>query len=96
MMSLGRLLLHKSLISVAIANIIVCGSRLCELFFNQNPKNSQNFLRHWPKKGFLDITPKLSILGHMLLHKSYINVTIANILLCSLSLYDLPGPKCKN
>ena len=60
------------------------------------PKIAKKCLPQWPKKGFLAITPKLSILGHMLLHKSYINVAIANILLCSLSLYDLPGPKCKN
>ena len=32
----------------------------------------------------------------MLLHKSYINMAIAHILVYSKSLYDLPGPKCKN
>ena len=32
----------------------------------------------------------------MLLHKFYINVAIANILLCSKSLYDLPRRNCKN
>ena len=31
----------------------------------------------------------------MLLHKFYINVAIANILLCSKSLYDLPRRNCK-
>ena len=31
----------------------------------------------------------------MLLHKFYINVAIANILLCSKSLYDLPRQNCK-
>ena len=31
----------------------------------------------------------------MLLHKSYINVVIANILLCRKNLYDLPRRKCK-
>ena len=32
------------------------------------------------KTGFLAISSKISILGNMLLHKSYINVAIANIL----------------
>ena len=32
----------------------------------------------------------------MLLHKLYINVAIANILVYQKSLYDLPGPNCKN
>ena len=48
------------------------------------------------KISFLAISPKLSILDHMLLHKLYINMAIANILLGSTSLYDLPGPKYKN
>ena len=34
--------------------------------------------------------PKLSILAHMLLYKSYINVAIAVILLYSKILYDHP------
>ena len=33
-----------------------------------------------PKTGFLAISSKISILGYMLLNKSDINVTIANIL----------------
>ena len=32
----------------------------------------------------------------MLLHSSNINVAIAVILMYRKSLYDLPGPKCKN
>ena len=32
----------------------------------------------------------------MLLHKSYINVAIAIILVYRNSLYDFPGPKCNN
>ena len=42
------------------------------------------------------INPKIGVLGHMLLHKSYINVAIANILVYRKSLYDLPEPKYKN
>ena len=42
---------------------------------------------------FLAITLKINILGHMLLHKLYINVAIANILLYPKSFYDLPEPK---
>ena len=35
----------------------------------------------WKKISFLAITSKINILGHMLLHKSNINVAIANILM---------------
>ena len=45
------------------------------------------------KNSYLAISPKISILGHVLLHNMYINVAIANILLYSKSLYDLPGLK---
>ena len=65
-------------------------------FLFQNSKNSQKMFAAVAKKRFLAITPKLSILGHMLLHKSYINMAIANILLCRKSRYDLPGLKYKN
>ena len=34
------------------------------------------------------------ILGYMLLHKLYINVAIANILLYFFTLQGLPAPKC--
>ena len=49
-----------------------------------------------PKISFLTISSNISILGHMLLHKSYINVAITNILLYRKSRYDLPGPKYIN
>ena len=42
------------------------------------------------KNGFLRFSPKLSILAYMLLHNLYINVAIANILVYSKRLYDLP------
>ena len=46
--------------------------------------------------GFYQITRFLSILGHMLLHKLYINVAIANNLLYRFTLSDLPEPKNEN
>ena len=46
--------------------------------------------------GFWQISRYLSILGHMLLHKLDINVAIANILLCRITLQDLPEPNYKN
>ena len=48
-----------------------------------------------PKIGFQTISPKINTLRYMLLHKSYINMAIANIFLYRKSLYDLPGRKYK-
>ena len=48
------------------------------------------------KISFLRFHRKLRVLGYMLLHNSYINVVIANILLYRMSLYDLQKPKYKN
>ena len=45
------------------------------------------------KISFLAVTPNLSILGHMLLRKLYINVVIAKILLYLKSWYGVPEPK---
>ena len=42
------------------------------------------------------MTRYVFILGHMLLHKLYINVAIANNLLYRFTHYDLPEPKYKN
>ena len=64
------------------------------LFFVKIAKN-RFFLREWWKISFLRFYRKISILGYMLLHNSYINVAIANILLYRKSLYDLPRRKCK-
>ena len=47
------------------------------------------------KFSFWALSPKPCILGYKLLHKSYINVMIANILLYRKSLSELPGPKYK-
>ena len=47
----------------------------------------------------LATTPPGPVLEHMLLHESYINMAIANILMYSKSLYDLPrlvGQNTKN
>ena len=51
--------------------------------------------REWWKISFSRFYRKISILGYMLLHKSNINVAIANILLYRKSLYDLPRRKYK-
>ena len=45
------------------------------------------------KISFSRISQEISILEHMLLRKSYINMAIANILVYSKSLYDLPRPR---
>ena len=45
------------------------------------------------KFGYLSISAKISILEHMLLHKLYMNMAIANIFLCRKSLYDLQERK---
>ena len=49
--------------------------------------------REIKKISFSRISQEISILEHMLLHKSYINMAIANILVYSISLYDLRRPK---
>ena len=51
--------------------------------------------REIKKISFLRISQEISILEHMLLHKSYINMAIANILVYSKSLHDLPRPRYK-
>ena len=45
------------------------------------------------KISFSRISQEISILEHMLLHKLYVNMAIANILVYSKSLYDLPRPR---
>ena len=45
------------------------------------------------KISFSRISQEISVLEHMLLHESYINMAIANILVYSKSLYDLRRPK---
>ena len=54
---------------------------------------SQIFASQTLKISFSLITPNISTLEHMLLHKSYINVAIANIFLYRNSLYDLQERK---
>ena len=48
------------------------------------------------KNVFMQFSPNLSILEHMLLHNTNINVAIAHILVCRNSLYDLQGQSYKN
>ena len=64
-------------------------------FLAEDIEISWNFLLADRKIGFSTISLKPSTFGHMLLHKSYINVAIANIFLYRKSLYDLPGRKYK-
>ena len=64
-------------------------------FLGQDTKIHPKTVGVCPKLGFWRISLFLSTLEHMLLHKSYINVAIANILLCRKSLYDLSSPKYK-
>ena len=59
------------------------------LFISSIAKNNEIISLRRKKSVFLAISRQMSILDHMLLHKLYINVAIANILLYSKSLYDL-------
>ena len=45
-----------------------------------------------PKTGFLSVSSKISFLGDMLLHKSYINMAIANFLNGQINFYDSLRP----
>ena len=69
------------------------GSKLQNGSFSSHPQMTHFRLPgHW-KISFSRISQEVSIFGHMLLHKLYINMAIANILVYPKSLYDLPGPK---
>ena len=57
------------------------------------PESSKLCAAMCNKISFLAVTPNLSILGHMLLRKLYINVVITDILLYLKSLYGVPEPK---
>ena len=50
------------------------------LLFEKIAKNRFTYSRTWLKIVFLQFTRKVRSLGHMLLHNSHINVTIANSL----------------
>ena len=82
---LGHMLLHKLYINVAIANNLLYRFTLYDL---PEPKY-KNLKCRFVANGFYQITRYLFILGHMLLHKLYINVTIANIFLHVPALKDL-------
>ena len=91
------ILLHKFYINVAIANILNGQINFYDSRLDPIAKNHRNLCTSWSQKPFfLAVSSKISILGDMLLHKSDINVAIANILVYQNSLYDLPEPKCKN
>ena len=78
-----------------------CGRRghVSSIYFLTRPVFSLKFaltrLCVTIKFSFWALSPKPCILGYKLLHKSYINVMIANILLYRKSLSELPGPKYK-
>ena len=93
---LGDMLIHKSYINVAIANILNGQTNFYDSLRLNYQKSSKFVHRMKPKPFFLAVSSKISVLGDMVLHKSEINVAIANILVYRNSLYDLPGPKCKN
>ena len=55
-----------------------------------------NFCCMKPKLPILPISLQISILEHVMIHKSYINVLIANIFQYRRILYDLPSSRYKN
>ena len=67
--------------------------KVSRTFTSENIDTLCNFLLAEAKIGFSPISLKISTFGHMLLHKSYINVAVANILLYWKSLYDLQRPR---
>ena len=78
--------------NVALENVLLHVS--LNNFFEKNySESSKSCAAVCNKISFLAISSKITILGHMLLHKLYINVAIANILLYPKSFYDLPEPK---
>ena len=79
---LGHMLPHKLYINVAIANNLLYCFTLKDL---PEPKY-KNLKCRFVENGFYLITRYLFILGHLLLLKLYINVAIANNLLCSFTL----------
>ena len=85
---LGHMLLHKLYINVAIANNLLYRFTLQDL---REPKYKkfEVQIRHQWKNGFQQISRYMFILGHMLLHKLYVNVVIADILVYSFTLQDL-------
>ena len=64
------------------------------LLFEKIVKNSFLPLRH-AKISFWRFSQKVSNLEYMLLHNSYINMAIANILRYGKSLYDHQGPRTR-
>ena len=75
---LGHMLLHNLYINVLIALILVYRNSLWDL---QGPKYRNLAFdrsgREDQKNGYCQISQLLFVLGHMLLHNSYMNVLIA-------------------
>ena len=86
------MLLHNLYINMALAHILLYGKSLYDL---QVPSYwfPEIALIADEKISFSRFSRKLTVLDHMLLHNSYINVTIAHILVYRKCLYDLPEPK---
>ena len=81
------------IVNLAITNTLLYQTNLTTFWPNFLQEASWFCAQQCPKNSYLAISPKVSILGHVLLHNLYINVAIAKILLYSKSLYDLPEPK---
>ena len=84
---LGHKLLKDCLYHESLTNFEFSKLRKIAQIRSNTQKREINFLR---------FSQKPLILGHMLLHKSNINVAIAVILSYVTSLYDLRGSKYKN
>ena len=90
----SHMFLLKSYINVTFANILLSWKSFYDLPGPiYVPQIVQILCRDYPEFGFLVINPKLGVLSHMLLHKSYINMAIANILLYQKGFYDLHRPR---
>ena len=58
--------------------------------------NYQIFIACSKNYRYLPISLQISILEHIMIHKSYINVLIANIFQYRRSFYDFPSSRYKN
>ena len=74
------MLLHSPSMNVILKTLVV-SEKIPPPPEQNYPESSKLCAAMCNKISFLAVTPNLSILGHMLLHKLYINVAIANILM---------------
>ena len=83
---------YKAL-SIAINRILKIVTVKCA---TKRQNEFPNFYCMKPKLPILPISLQISILEHIMIHKSYINVLIANIFQYWRSFYDLPSSRYKN